>query len=50
VQDILTKSLGSANPQNVVRATIAGLRMLRGSEQVAKRRGKEEHELDMGVA
>ena len=50
VQDILTKSLGSANPQNVVRATIAGLRMLRNADQVAKRRGKEEHELDMGAA
>jgi small subunit ribosomal protein S5 len=48
VQDILTKSLGSANPQNVVRATIAGLKSLRGAEQVAKRRGKETHELDMG--
>ena len=50
VQDILTKSLGSANPQNVVRATIAGLRMLRNADQVAKRRGKEEHELDLGAA
>ena len=50
VQDILTKSLGSANPQNVVRATIAGLRTLRNADQVAKRRGKETHELDMGGA
>jgi len=50
VQDILTKSLGSANPQNVVRATIAGLMSLRSAGQVAKRRGKEEHELDMGAA
>jgi small subunit ribosomal protein S5 len=50
VQDILTKSLGSANPQNVVRATIAGLKSLRNAEQVAKRRGKETHELDMGVS
>ena len=50
VQDILTKSLGSANPQNVVRATIAGLRSLRNADQVAKRRGKETHELDLGVS
>lgn len=45
VQDILTKSLGSANPQNVVRATIAGLTSLRSAEQVAKQRGKEVHDL-----
>jgi ribosomal protein S5 len=32
-----------------VRATIAGLRTLRSAGQVAKRRGKEEHELDMGT-
>jgi small subunit ribosomal protein S5 len=42
--------LGSANPQNVVRATIAGLKSLRNADQVAKRRGKETHELDMGGA
>jgi len=50
VQDILTKSLGSANPQNVVRATIAGLKTLRNAGQVAHRRGKEVHELDLGGA
>jgi small subunit ribosomal protein S5 len=50
VQDILTKSLGSANPQNVVRATVAGLKSLRNADQVAKRRGKEAHDLDMGGA
>ena len=47
VQDILTKSLGSANPQNVLRATIAGLSELRNAETVAKRRGKETHELGL---
>ena len=47
IQDILTKSLGTANPQNVLRATIAGLRQLRNAETVASRRGKEVHELGL---
>lgn len=47
VQDILTKSIGSANPQNVIRATIAGLRQLRSAETVARGRGKEVHELGL---
>ena len=39
--DILTKSLGSANPINVVRATILALSQLRDPEvEVAKRKGK----------
>ena len=49
IQDILTKSIGSANPQNVLRATIAGLRTLRSAEQVARRRGKEIHDLGVEV-
>ena len=47
VQDILTKSLGTANPQNVLRATIAGLKLLRSAEAIAKRRGKEVVDLGM---
>jgi small subunit ribosomal protein S5 len=47
VQDILTKSLGTANPQNVLRATIAGLMSLRNAEQVARRRGREVHDLGL---
>src|SRR5215471_6686577 len=47
VQDILTKSLGTANPQNVLRATLAGLSQLRNAEAVAKRRGLEVADLGL---
>ena len=39
VQDILTKVLGSNNPHNVVRATIAALKMMRRAKTVAQERG-----------
>ena len=39
VQDILTKSLGTKNPHNVVRATFQGLQSLKDAESVAKTRG-----------
>ena len=45
IQNVLTKSLGSANPHNVVRATFAGLMDLKDPAQVARFRGKEEAEL-----
>jgi small subunit ribosomal protein S5 len=40
VKNVLTKSLGSANPFNVVGATIECLRQLRTAEDIAKLRGK----------
>ena len=45
IHDILTKSLGSSNPINVVLATCAALRSLRTKEQVAKLRDKTVAEL-----
>src|ERR671912_286471 len=41
ITNILTKSLGSANPHNVVRATIAGLDSLQDPALLARMRGKE---------
>lgn len=45
VKDIRTKSFGTNNPINTVKATIEGLRNLRSAEQVAKMRGKTVEEL-----
>lgn len=45
VGDILTKSLGSNTPINVIRATINGLSNLKTAEEVAKLRGKSVEEL-----
>ena len=41
IRDILSKSLGSNNPVNVVRATIEGLRSLRSAEELSQQRGKQ---------
>ena len=45
IRDVVTKSLGSANPHNVVRATFEGLFQLRSASQVAKTRGIKVQEL-----
>ena len=41
VRDILAKSLGTANPINLLMATVDGLKSLKRPEEVAKLRGKE---------
>ena len=45
IRDILTKSLGSSNPNNMVRATLKGLEQLKKAEAVAELRGKTVQEL-----
>jgi len=45
IKDINTKSLGSSNPTNMVRATMEGLTQLRTAEEVAKIRGKSVEEI-----
>ena len=45
IHDILTKSLGSSNPNNMVRATLRGLEQLKRAEEVAALRGKTVQEL-----
>jgi small subunit ribosomal protein S5 len=45
VQDILTKSLGTKNPHNVIRATFEGLGQLKNAVGVARTRGKTVDEM-----
>lgn len=45
ISNIRTKCLRSNNPQNVVKATMAGLMSLRGPEEVARIRGKSVEEI-----
>ncbi len=45
IRDILTKSLGSSNPNNMVRACMEGLKNLKKAEDVAGLRGKTVEEI-----
>jgi small subunit ribosomal protein S5 len=45
VQNVLTKSIGTTNPHNVVKATFDALRKLRDRREVASSRGKSVEEL-----
>ena len=50
IRDILTKSLGSTNPHNMVRAALDGLQQLTTVEQIARERGIEVSSLAIGRA
>ena len=50
VQDILTKSIGTKNPYNVLRATMEGLKSLRNAEEIAVLRGKPLEEIHEEIA
>jgi small subunit ribosomal protein S5 len=41
VQDVVSKSIGSSNPYNMIRATIDGLKQESSPRSVAQRRGKK---------
>ena len=45
IQNVLTKSLGTTNPHNVVKATMDALQKLRSVDEVAANRGKTPEEL-----
>ena len=45
IHNVMTKSLGSANPHNVVRATFVALGLLRDPQTIARLRGKDVEEL-----
>jgi small subunit ribosomal protein S5 len=45
IRDILSKSMGSTNPVNVVRATIEALRSLRSADEIAASRGTTAEKL-----
>jgi small subunit ribosomal protein S5 len=45
VQNVLTKSIGTTNPHNVIKATFNALQSLRDKAEVATARGKAAEEL-----
>jgi small subunit ribosomal protein S5 len=45
IQNVLTKSIGTTNPHNVIKATFDALKKLRNREEVAALRGKTVQEL-----
>jgi small subunit ribosomal protein S5 len=49
IRDVLSKSLGTQNPINLVKATVQGLRSLKRPENIAELRGKSVKEV-LGLA
>ena len=45
IQNVLTKSIGTTNPHNVIKATFEALKQLRDRNEVAAGRGKTVQEL-----
>ena len=45
IKDILSKSMGSSNQINIVKAALAGLKSLKRPEEVARLRGREIHQV-----
>ena len=45
IKDILSKSMGSSNQINILKAAVAGLQALRTPQQIATARGRELHQV-----
>jgi len=45
IRDVLTKTIGTSNPHNVVKATVDALMQLRSAQTIAELRGKSVGEI-----